>query len=103
MQPTAEAVAEWRNKASPEAGERKRAEKGLRFPLARYFGWWNCETGNALVARFAPELETWLGLCGCFLSPLRGLLVFRFLPTAGAVGCILTPLRGSVSVAQTLW
>lgn len=31
-----------------------------------------------------------------FLSPLRGSLLFHFLPTAGAVGCILTPLRGSL-------
>ena len=48
MQPTAEAVAEWRNKASPEAGERNRAENGLRFPLARYFGWWNAKQARPL-------------------------------------------------------
>src|SRR5712691_3167537 len=29
-----------------------------------------------------------------FLSPLRGLFLFRFRPTACAVGCSLTPLRG---------
>src|SRR5450755_4969076 len=28
------------------------------------------------------------------LAPLRGLLIFIFVPTAYAVGCILSPLRG---------
>jgi len=31
---------------------------------------------------------------GTLLSPLRGLLISHFCPTACAVGCILSPLRG---------
>ena len=37
-----------------------------------------------------------------FLSPLRGLIISRFLPTACAVGCILSPLRGYAAILHVL-
>ena len=36
----------------------------------------------------------------CFLSPLRGLVLTRFLPTPYGVGCVVSPPRGCCPVAN---